>query len=265
MEGCSCLRCDRDSLFEVTEGIGTMELFQAVLLILVGMGAGFVQRVSGFGLGIFAMMFLPHFLPSHTAAATVSTLFSCVTSVYNGVKYRKNVAVRTALPMLCAALISIPVGVYFSVAVSGEIFEILLGAVLIVLSVYFLFFSQRIRMKATAANGALAGALGGGLNGLFSTGGPPVVLYLSHALQDKNAYFATIQFYFGVTNLYSVASRAAGGLVTGQVLLFAAVGIAGCMAGDFAGRMVFDRLDAKKLRLVIYIGMILSGISMILS
>ena len=53
--------------------------------------------------------------------------------------------------------------------------------------------------------------------------------------------------------------------MTGQVLLFAAVGIAGCMAGDFAGRMVFDRLDGGKLRFVIYIGMILSGISMILS
>ena len=242
-----------------------MELMQAVLLILVGMGAGFVQRVSGFGLGIFAMMFLPHFMPSHPVAATVSTLFSCVTSTYNAVKYRKHIVYSTAFPMLCAALISIPLGVYASVAVSGEIFEILLGAVLIVLSVYFLFFSRRVRMKATAANGILAGALGGGLNGLFSTGGPPVVLYLSNALTDKNAYFATIQFYFGLTNIYSVGSRAAGGLVTGEVLLFAAVGIVGCLAGDFAGRLVFDRLDAGKLRLVIYLGMIFSGILMIFS
>ena len=191
-----------------------MELFQAVLLILVGFGAGFVQRVSGFGLGIFAMMFLPHFLPSHTAAATISTLFSCVTSTYNAAKYRKSVDYKTALPMLCAALVSIPVAVYCSVKVSGEVFELLLGVVLILLSLWFLFFSKDLRINATAFGGALAGAVGGALNGLFSTGGPPVVLYLSSAMQSNLAYFATIQFYFGVTNLYSVATRAVNGIVT---------------------------------------------------
>lgn len=242
-----------------------MDLLQAVLLILVGIGAGFVQRVSGFGLGIFAMMFLPHFMPSHTAAATVSTLFSCVTSTYNAVKYRKNVVYKTALPMLGAALLTIPAAVYCSTSISGVVFEIVLGGVLIVLSIYFLFFSERISIKPNAMGGILAGALGGTLNGLFSTGGPPVVLYLSNALTEKIAYFATIQFYFGLTNIYSVGSRAISGIVTGEVLLYAAVGLAGCMLGDAFGKKVFDRLNVKMLKTVIYIGMILSGILMILA
>ena len=240
-----------------------MDLLQAVLLILVGFGAGFVQRVSGFGLGIFTMMFLPHFMPSHTAAATISTLFSCATSTYNAIKYRKNVVYRTAFPMLCAALLTIPVAVYCSVAVSGELFEVILGVVLIVLSIYFLFFAKRIRIKPTLFGGVLAGTVGGALNGLFSTGGPPVVLYLSNALTDNLSYFATIQFYFGVTNVYSVVSRVANGIVTGEVLLSAAVGVVGCMLGDALGKRVFDRLDAKKLKRIIYAGMILSGMMMI--
>ena len=53
-----------------------MEWLPLTLLVLVSAGAGFVQRVSGFGLGIFAMMFLPYFMPSHAASATVSTLLS---------------------------------------------------------------------------------------------------------------------------------------------------------------------------------------------
>ena len=83
-----------------------MEPLHYIFIILVGFGAAFVQRVSGFGLGIFAMMFLPHFLPSHTAAATISCLFSCCTTTYNSIKYRKNVAYKTAIPMLAAALIT---------------------------------------------------------------------------------------------------------------------------------------------------------------
>lgn len=240
--------------------MGPLNVF---LLIVIGIGAGFVQRVSGFGLGIFAMMFLPHFIPSHTAAATISTLFSCVTSTYNAVRYRKNVEYKTVLPMICAALISIPIAVYFSAAVSAKIFKILLGTVLIALSVYFVFFNARIKIKPTCFNGILAGTLGGTLNGLFSTGGPPVVLYLSSAATDNATYFATIQFYFCFTNLYAIATRAVNGLMNTEILIYAAIGVMGCMIGDLIGKSVFNRLDSIKLKNIIYIGMIISGIIML--
>jgi uncharacterized membrane protein YfcA len=231
--------------------------------ILVGFGAAFVQRVSGFGLGIFAMMFLPHFMPSHTAAATISCLFSCYTTTVNSIKYRKNVAYMTAIPMLASALISIPIAVYFAAKVEAHIFEILLGSVLIILSIYFLFFNKKIKIKPTPVNGIIAGTLGGALNGLFSTGGPPAVLYLTSAAPDNITYFATIQFYFCLTNIYATANRAINGLVTVDLLIYAAVGIIGCIAGDFFGTKVFNKLDAKKLKYVIYVGMIISGILML--
>ena len=239
-----------------------MDLFRGLLLVVIGIGAGFVQRVSGFGLGIFAMMFLPHFMPSHTAAATISTLFSCITSTYNSVRYRRNVEFKTALPMICAALISIPVAVYFSAAVSGEVFKILLGEVLIVLSIYFMFFNKHIKINPTCFNGILAGTLGGTLNGLFSTGGPPVVLYLSNAMTDNITYFATIQFYFCFTNLYATATRALNGIINIEILIYAAIGVVGCMIGDFIGKSVFEKLNSNKLKYIIYIGMIISGIVM---
>lgn len=239
-----------------------MNLLHCVYLILIGIGAGFVQRVSGFGLGIFSMVFLPHFLPTHTAAATISSLFSCGSSTYNAIRYRKNVAYRTALPMAAAALISITIAVYFASVVSADIFKILIGTALVGLSIFFLFFSQKIHMKPTVGNGLLAGALGGTLGGLFSTGGPPAVLYLTNATPDKHIYFATIQFYFCITNLYATAVRALNGMVTQDVLLYAAVGMIGCLTGDFLGRKVFDRLDSGKIKQIIYIGMIISGVAM---
>jgi uncharacterized membrane protein YfcA len=240
-----------------------MEPLHFLYVILVGFGAAFVQRVSGFGLGIFAMMFLPHFLPSHTAAATISCLFSCYTTTFNSIKYRKDVAYKTAIPMLAAALISIPIAVYFAAKVSAKIFVILLGSVLVVLSIYFLFFNKKIKIKPTIPNGIIAGTLGGALNGLFSTGGPPAVLYLTNATPDNATYFATIQFYFCLTNIYATANRAIGGLITVDLLIYAGVGILGCIAGDFFGRKIFDKLDAQKLKYIIYIGMIISGMLML--
>ena len=239
-----------------------MNLLQVLFLILIGLGAGFVQRVSGFGLGIFSMVFMPHFLPAQAAAA-ISCIHSSITSTYNAIRYRKHVAYRTALPMLCAALVTIPIAVSFAKRVSVDNFKLLLGIVLILFSLYFLFFYKHIRMKPGLRSGILAGFLGGALNGLFSTGGPPVVLYLGSAMPEKIAYFATIQFYFCFTNLYATAMRTANGMLSGNVLLYAAVGAVGCLAGDFLGRIVFDKLDGDKLRRIIYIGMIISGVMML--
>ncbi len=226
-------------------------------------GGGFVQRVSGFGLGIFIMLFLPYLTPEIAIAATISCLFSCGTSSYNAVKYIKKVNFRLILPILCASMTILPFVLYFSASMPQRLFEYILGAVLIVLSIYFLFFNDRIKMGKSVKNGIVLGALGVALNGLFSTGGPPVVLYLSQVASDNIEYFAGIQFYFAVTNIFATILRAFNGLVTLQALSTAAIGFLGCMLGDLIGNCVFDKLDGKKLKLVIYIGMIISGVLMI--
>lgn len=239
-----------------------MNLWTEFFLVLIGIGGGFIQRVSGFGLGIFVMLFLPYFMPTHTAAAAIAALFSGATSTFNAIRYRKNISYKIAFPMICASLLSIPVAVRFSKAVSGNLFQILLGAVLVALSLYFMFFNQNLRLKPTVANGVLSGALSGILGGLFSTGGPPAVLYLSSAIDQNMTYFATIQFYFCFTNWYATAMRAFSGILDLEILIWAVIGIFGCMTGDFIGKKVFDRLDSRKLKQVIYVGMLISGIVM---
>lgn len=234
-----------------------------LLLSLVSAGAAFVQRVSGFGFGIFAMLFLPYFLPSQAAASTVASLISCVCNGYNAIRYRKSVRPRIMLPLVCAALVTIPIAVRFSAVGPEHLLKRLLGVVLILLSLYFLFFSKRIHIRPTVPNGLLAGALGGTLNGLFSTGGPPAVLYLMHATEDNLTYFATIQAYFALTNIYSSTMRALNGLITREILLLSVLGLAGWWIGDRVGTKVFARLNPERLRQVIYIGMIASGILML--
>ena len=84
------------------------------------------------------------------------------------------------------------------------------------------------------------------------------------ALKDNISYFATIQFYFCFTNLYATAMRAMNGILNTQILLYAAIGVIGCMAGDYVGRIVFDQLDGTKLKRIIYLGMIISGVLMLI-
>ena len=236
---------------------------QLVIVSLIASVGGFIQRVTGFGFGIFVMIFFPYIIKNHTSAAAISTLISCVVSLYNAIMYRKVIPYKKIIPLIVAAIVTIPISVKFSVLVSEYIFKKILGIVLIMLSIYFLVFSSRIKIKPTFKNGLLAGGLGGVLTGLFSTGGPPVVLYLMNAFNNTSLYFASTQFYFGLTGVYSTVVRALNGIITIDVLVFSLIGFLGSLIGNFFGKLVFDKLNTQKLKQLVYSGMIISGIIMI--
>ena len=45
-----------------------------IFIFLLSIVASFIQRVSGFGFGIFVMMFFPFFLPSYGESVMLSGL-----------------------------------------------------------------------------------------------------------------------------------------------------------------------------------------------
>lgn len=239
------------------------DIISALMVLTVSSFGGFIQRVTGFGFGIFVMLFFPYIMTEHTAAAAVSTLISCAVSSYNAFMYRKHIPFKKIIPLLIGALIMIPVAVKFSVLISGDFFKKLLGIVLILLSIYFLFFNDKVKIKSTFTNGFMAGGIGGVLTGLFSTGGPPIVLYLMNSLSDNVIYFASTQFYFSLTGIYSTLVRLFNGIITSEVLVYTLIGFTGCMMENFIGKKVFYKLNAQRLKRIVYIGMIICGIIMI--
>ncbi len=238
-------------------------LWQIPSVLLIGMSASFVQRVSGFGSGIFAMLFLPYIFENTAAAAAIACLWSLCTTVYNSIKHRKDIDFKLILPLLCAAFVTIPIAVSMAKYVPERTLKAILGIVLMILSIYFLFFSKKAKMKASVGNGIISGGIGGMLTGLFATGGPPVVLYLVNATTDKAVYFACIQTYFALTNAYATGIRAINGILDANIFMWAAVGIVGCLIGDTLGAKLFKKLNTERVKQIIYIGMIISGILMV--
>ena len=222
-----------------------------------------IQAVSGFGFGIFVMTIFPYILPSATCAA-LSTMLSVTSSVYIAIKLRKSCNYRRiALPILAYFAVSF-VAISLSAVSPDAILKKCLAVVLIVLSIYFLFFSAKIKIKPTPAAGLTAGALGGILGGFFATGGPPIVVYLLNASEDNEHYLADIQTYFAITGIYSTVVRAAKGLITGQVLGWWVIGMAAMFAGVLCGRALFKRLKPAMLKKIVYCYMAVSGVIMLL-
>ena len=227
--------------------------------------AMFVQRIAGFGSGIVAIIILPYLIGSHAHTAAFTNIFSAFSSTYLALKYRQNCRWRLFVPILCGSFIATIFAVRFLSKASFGVLEKLLGAVLLILSLYFLFLKGKITIPPSRRNGFLTGLCGGTLNGLFSTGGPPVVIYLLGATAGYAEYLATIQGYFAFNNAYATLIRFLNGQIDASILPGVAGGFLGMILGNFLGGKVIKYVPDEKIFLkVIYCVMALSGIMMLL-
>ena len=222
-----------------------------------------IQAATGFGYGIFVMSVLPFFVPYSDALCSMG-LVAIFTSSMIAARYRRFIDYRIVLVPVLTNFIFSAAGTYFLKNQADDFMKRILGAVLIALSVYMFFLSDRIKVKANVASGVVAGALGGIMGSVFGMGGPPIVIYLLSATTVTEAYLANMQLYFFVTNIYTSGVRALNGLMNMNVLIYTACGCLGIAFGARLGNAVFKRLDIKSLRRMVYAFMIVTGIMLLI-
>ena len=141
----------------------------------------------------------------------------------------------------------------------------MLGVALFALSIYFFFFSEKIKIKPTWYAGLIAGVISGIMSGMFAIGGPPVVIYYLHSEESTDDYLATISAYFVFSGIISVAAKASAGFITEKVWLGFAVGLIGMLIGSFIGKFTRDKAEPRTIKKIIYAVMAFSGITNIIT
>ncbi|EJX09871.1 hypothetical protein EVA_02019 [gut metagenome] len=148
-------------------------------LLLLSIGASFVQRTTGFGFGIFIMTMLPALMPSYGEATTLSGILAMTTSLIIVIQKHKYIAWNRLWPILFTFIFISTLAIFVLKRMEYNILNILLGITLIAVSIYFTFFSQRIQVKPTLPVQLTAGTISGLMGGFFGMQGPPAVLYSS--------------------------------------------------------------------------------------
>lgn len=183
-------------------------------IFLLSIGASFVQRTTGFGFGIFIMTMLPAIMSSHGEATTLSGILAMTTSLIIVIQKYRFIVWRRLLPILLTFIV-VSIGAIFVLKrMEYSILNILLGITLVVVSIYFSFFSKRIKVKTTLPVQITAGTLSGLMGGFFGMQGPPAVLYFVNSEKDKEHYLAVTQTYFLVGNIMMTIARAYNGFFT---------------------------------------------------
>lgn len=230
-------------------------------IFLLSIGASFVQRTTGFGFGIFIMTMLPAIMSSHGEATTLSGILAMTTSLIIVIQKYRFIVWRRLLPILLTFIV-VSIGAIFVLKrMEYSILNMLLGITLVVVSIYFSFFSKRIKVKTTLPVQITAGTLSGLMGGFFGMQGPPAVLYFVNSEKDKEHYLAVTQTYFLVGNIMMTIARAYNGFFTTAVSMGYIYGITGVVIGYLIGAWVFRHITGSLLKYIIYTYIGISGLT----
>lgn len=213
------------------------------------------------------MSALPFLMPSYAEAVTLSGLLSLTSATAVMIKYVKYVSWKRLLPMLATFILFSTAAILMLDRIEGPTMRRILGVMLILLSLYFSFFKEKLQRFIRPTRGWLfgTGSVSGVMGGLFGMHGPPVVLYLIVSEPDKNHYMGMIQTYAVITNITMLVVRAYNGYLTpvvGTTYIYALAGVAiGLIAGNWAYRHIPDRLFSY----IVYAYICISGMIILLS
>ena len=226
--------------------------------------AGVIQTVTGFGSVVFLMMILPFYfdmIDAPALAIVINQLF-CMALFW---KYRRHIQWRAVLPPTIAFGLANLLTLPFVSGLDLQVLVLVFSVFLMVLALYFLVFSRKLRTVAPKpAAGVVCGALCGVSAGLFAIGGPPMAVYFVAASADHASYLACMQFLFAVTGLTGIIGRITSGLLHTTILPYAAVGMVCILVGAVIGGKIASKLNAALMRTVVYVFVGLSGLILLL-
>ena len=112
-----------------------------ILTALVALAGSCVQSSSGFGYAIICMAIWPMFMPFYTASI-LEAIAAFFMVIYIAVKLWKFIDWKLLLPPVIMATVTSLLGVNTLMALDEAVLSKIMGTVLLVLAVYFIFFSS---------------------------------------------------------------------------------------------------------------------------
>ena len=229
---------------------------------LVVFVASFVMGLTGFGIALVAMAFLPY-LMAPADAIVLLTIYAIVLSIVVVVQLRSALTPRALVDLTVGTLLGTPLGVWVLATVPVSLLNRLIGAVLVL--VVLLEFRRALPERLHGRGWGLgAGFLAGLVGGAVGTPGPPVIVYATTQGWNPRTMKANIMGFFVLNQGAILLGYWWAGLVTATVLTLTVTMLLPAAAGLLAGVALFGRLDPVRFRRVVFVLLLLSGLVLLL-
>lgn len=220
--------------------------------------AGIAHGVCGFGAGIVMMTVLPSFFSISQSAAIVGVVCIALTSLMI-LRYRKHVSPRKVILPLIVYSAASAAAIHFSSAVDQALLKRAFGVFLLVLAAYHFMPSRKQHAKWSLPVSIAAWVFSGVCSGLFSVGGPLMVLYYLSHTDSKEEYLGTTELLFLISHFVNAYMRVRDGILTPALTPAILMCVVCICAGLFIANRIVDKTDGDKLKNIVYIGVTVSG------
>lgn len=232
-----------------------------VVAVAVGIAA-LVQVLSGFGFALLAVPLMALAVPTREAVV-VSTLLGAGVSTWQAWHLRRHTVRVLARRLVGAAYLGMPLGLLIFVSVDDSILRLLLGvAVLVAVGLLI------VRVDLSSAPRSLdyaAGFVSGVLNTSLSTNGPPLAFTLQARRLAPDAFRATINTVFALSNVLGVSLFVAAGKVDRDGLLAALIAVPALFLGQVIGLPLRRFVSPERFRVMVILLLVLAACSAIAS
>ena len=271
---------------EIGTGIGIALL--AGLIIFCG---HLVKGVSGFGSALFAVPLLM-FILDVKFVTPVFLIFDLTSGAMLVATNWRSIHRRLLLLLLCGLLAGTAIGTWVLLSFSHDLLKRILGVLVTGWAAWTLVaphhparagadggpsaYTRAVRDRTMRVRpdgyvgtperylAPLSGFLGGALGAMFSVNGPPIIIYLSHVLEEKQAFRATLYGIFFADACYKLVLFTANGLLSGRVLGFALLMAPFLVAGTLAGAWLQRTIDQALFRKVVAGILVVTGVTLLI-
>ena len=240
--------------------ISGLHLFYGIVAVFA---AGIAKGLTGFGFSLITVPILVILLGPRKAVPVIIIL-NAVSNIPLYLHSRKYSSLARIRPLIAAGVVSIPVGTYLLLVLDAAALRLIVGVVICFFALAFLLGLRReIKRETRGLIGT--GLVSGILNGLISTGGPPVILFLANQGMPKDRFRANLIAYFLFLNAATLPAHFVGGLLSLEVVEYAAIFMPALAGGALVGIRLIKHVPEAAFRKTVLIIVMVAGFTVALA
>jgi uncharacterized membrane protein YfcA len=228
-----------------------------------------LEAITGFGCAVLAMPFVTALLGVRRGIIII-TILSWILAFYLAVSKRRQLNFRQ-FGIICGCMaMGLPLGMYFFRAFDILLLKKLLGIFIIIASAWQLFLRLGKNAGILEAPRGLRvlpyyGLLiiGGIVHGMFSTGGPLVVIYASRTLPDKGQFRATLCLLWTVLNTVIIGAYLIEGSISLSIAGNTSLLVPFVIFGIIAGEKIHRKINERIFSVVVFAMLLITGFFML--
>jgi Predicted permeases len=232
---------------------------QNIFLFISTLLAYFIKSITGFG-NTLVMGSLFSFVVPNRLTTPVDLVLSIPTNIYIVWRERKNISLKTVVPLALMLLVGIVPGTFLLKVGNDWLLKCILGLVIVGIAIEMLLRKSdgSINRKANPVFLTTIGVLSGVMAGLYGIGAL-LVAYISRTSDNKNQFRANICCVFLIDNIFRFFLYSYTGILNKEILHTLILLCPAVLIGMFLGIKADSRMKEETVKKTVILLLIVSG------